>query len=151
MAGTGLSLEFDLEPVRSITANRLYNYAVTVQLAASCICLTYARPDVLEEAIYSFLQQDYSGPKELVILNDYDQQILEFDHPEVRVINLPKRLHTVGEKRNMAVALAAHDLLFVWDDDDIYLPHRLSFLLERFDPKRASSSLTRPGCGTTER
>lgn len=104
--------------------------------AVSCICLTYARPELLEEAIASFLQQDYSGPKELIVLNDYDQQMLAFEHPEVRVVNLPRRLRTVGEKMNMAVALAAHDLLFVWDDDDIYLPHRLTFSVQRFEPEK---------------
>jgi hypothetical protein len=98
----------------------------------SCLCLTYARPALLEEAIYSFLQQEYAGPKELLVLNDYERQQLELDHAEVRVVNLPKRLRTVGEKMNMAVALAAHDLLFVWDDDDVYLPHRLAFSVERF-------------------
>jgi glycosyltransferase involved in cell wall biosynthesis len=102
----------------------------------SCICLTYGRPELLEEAIYSFLQQDYAGPKELIVLNDYDQQLLAFEHPEVRVINLPKRIRTVGEKRNMAVALASHDLLFGWDDDDICLPHRLSLSVERFEPAK---------------
>jgi len=104
--------------------------------AVSCICLTYGRPELLEEAIYSFLHQDYPGPKELLVLNDYAAQTLVFDHPEVRVINLPRRFRTVGEKRNAAVALAAHDLLFVWDDDDIYLPHRLRFSVTHFDPKR---------------
>src|SRR5947208_5700304 len=102
----------------------------------SCICPTYARPEVLEEAIYSFLRQDYPGKKELIILNDYDQQTLAFEHPEVRVINVPTRFRTVGEKRNAAVALASHDLLFVWDDDDIYLPHRLSFSVARFERKK---------------
>ena len=99
----------------------------------SCLCLTYGRVELLEEAIYSFLQQDYAGPKELIVLNDYDQQLLAFEHPEVRVINLPRRARTVGEKRNMAVALASHDLLFPWDDDDICLPHRLSLSVERFE------------------
>jgi glycosyltransferase involved in cell wall biosynthesis len=102
----------------------------------SCICLTYGRPHLLEEAIASFLQQDYAGEKELIVLNDYEQQTLSFAHPEVRVINLPKRVRTVGEKMNMAVALAAHDLLFVWDDDDIYLPHRLTFSVQQFDPEK---------------
>lgn len=106
------------------------------QPAVSCICLTYARPELLEEAIYSFLQQDYSGPKELIIVNDYTEQTLLFDHSEVRVVNLPRRFRTVGEKMNAAVALASHDLLFVWDDDDIYLPHRISFSLEHFEPKK---------------
>lgn len=102
----------------------------------SCICLTYGRPALLEEAIYSFLQQDYRGRKELIVLNDYVDQTLAFSHPEVRVINVPKRFRTVGEKMNAAVALAAHDLLFVWDDDDIYLPHRLTFSIEHFDANK---------------
>ena len=49
------------------------------------------------------------------------------------MVNLPKRLRTVGEKMNLAVSLAAHDLLSVWDDDDIYLPHRLAFSVARLD------------------
>ncbi len=105
---------------------------INLQPSVSCICLTYARPHVLEEAISSFLQQDYPGPKELVVLNDYAEQTLYFDHPEVRIFNLPVRFHTVGEKMNAAVALAQHNLLFVWDDDDIYLPHRLSFSVKHF-------------------
>lgn len=104
--------------------------------AVSCICPTYGRVALLEEAIYSFLQQNYRGRKELIVLNDYNQQQLIFEHPEVRVINLPRRVRTVGEKRNMAVALAAHDLLFLWDDDDICLPHRLSFSVECCEPAK---------------
>lgn len=106
------------------------------QPAVSCICLTYGRPQVLEEAIYAFLLQDYAGRKELLVLNDYEGQTLAFDHPEVQVINVPKRFRTVGEKMNAAVALASHNLLFVWDDDDIYLPHRLTFSLAHFDPRQ---------------
>jgi glycosyltransferase involved in cell wall biosynthesis len=106
------------------------------QPPVSCFCLTYGRPRILEEAIHSYLLQDYAGPKEMIVLNDYADQILAFDHPEVEVINLPKRFRTVGEKMNAAVALASHDLLFVWDDDDIYLPHRLSFSVANFDPAK---------------
>lgn len=98
----------------------------------SCICPTYGRVALLEEAIYAFLQQDYPGPKELIVLNDYDQQTLLFDHPEVRIINLPRRFRSVGEKYKAAVALASHDLLFAWHDDDIYLPHRLSYSVAHF-------------------
>ncbi len=125
----------------------------------SCICLTYGRVELLEEAIHSFLQQDYPGQKELIVLNDYEGQLLEFEHPEVRVINVPKRVRTVGEKRNMAVALASHDLLFGWDDDDICLPHRLSFSVAHFDHKRGffkagsawfwnDGQLSGPACNT---
>jgi len=106
------------------------------QPPVSCFCLTYGRPRLLEEAIHSFLQQDYGGPKEMIVLNDYAGQILELDHPEVQVINLPKRFRTLGEKMNAAVALASHDVLFAWDDDDIYLPHRLRFSVAAFDPAK---------------
>jgi hypothetical protein len=102
--------------------------------AVSCFCVTYGRPRLLEEAIHSFLRQDYAGPREMIVLNDYADQVLGLDHPEVQVINLPRRFRTLGEKMNAAVALASHDLLFPWDDDDIYLPHRLSFSVAHFDP-----------------
>ena len=97
----------------------------------SALCVTYGRPHVLEESIYSFLQQDYQGPKELVILNDFAEQTLRFDHPEVRIINRQERYPSLGDKRNASVELASHDLLFVWDDDDIFLPHRLRYSVEQ--------------------
>jgi glycosyltransferase involved in cell wall biosynthesis len=106
------------------------------QPAVSCICMTYGRPEVLEEAIHSFLLQDYAGRKEMIVLNDYAEQTLLLDHSEVRVVNCPKRFRTVGEKMNAAVALASHDVLFVWDDDDIYLPHRLRFSIEHLDKQK---------------
>ena len=93
----------------------------------SCLCLTYGRPAQLEEAIESFLRQEYAGAKELIVLNDYAEQHLRCDRPDVRVVNIARRFRTVGEKYNAAAALATHDLLFVWDDDDLYLPHRLAF------------------------
>ena len=101
--------------------------------AVSCICPTYGRVELLEESIHSFLLQDYPGPKELIILNDYAQQALIIDHPEVQVINETSPFHSVGDKYNAAVAHAAHDLIFVWHDDDIYLPHRLSYSVCHFD------------------
>ncbi|HYE21092.1 MAG TPA: glycosyltransferase family A protein [Tepidisphaeraceae bacterium] len=102
----------------------------------SAMCLTYGRPELLEEAIQSFLLQDYPGVKEMLVLNDWGAQVLQCDHPEVCVVNVPRRFRTVGEKRNAAAALARHDLLFVWDDDDIYLPHRLSFSVRMLDPAK---------------
>ncbi len=102
----------------------------------SCICPTYGRVALLEEAIESFLRQDYPGPKELIVLNDYPDQTLSFDHPEVRIVNLAQRFASVGEKYQAAVALCSHDLVFVWHDDDIYLPHRLSLSVARFAPRR---------------
>jgi hypothetical protein len=99
----------------------------------SCICPTYDRLELVEEAIFSFLQQDYRGQKELIVINDNPAQTLVFDHPEVKIFNLPWQFRSETEKRNAAVALCSHGLIFMWDVEDIYLPHRLSYSVENFD------------------
>ncbi|ULU25284.1 glycosyltransferase [Dyella terrae] len=92
----------------------------------SCLCLTYGRPFFLEEAIESFLRQEWSGPKELIVVNDHPSQELRYEHDEVLIVNLNRRLRTLGEKRNLSVALAKYDNLLIWDDDDIHLPWRIA-------------------------
>ncbi|HEY6347784.1 MAG TPA: DUF6065 family protein [Candidatus Angelobacter sp.] len=83
----------ELLPNISIWAHRLHNPP-----AVSCICPASERIDLLEEAIYGFLQQDYPGEKELIVLNDWEGQTLACDHPNVYVVNLPRRFHSMGEK-----------------------------------------------------
>jgi glycosyltransferase involved in cell wall biosynthesis len=100
----------------------------------SCICPTYNRPPqyqhLLEEAIASFLRQDYPN-KELIVLNDCPGQELICDEPGVRVVNVAERFASIGDKLNAAVGLARGELIAPWDDDDISLPWRLSLSLER--------------------
>lgn len=100
----------------------------------SCLCLTYRRPRrdqyLLEESIESFLRQTYPN-KELIVLNDCPGQILSCDAPGVRIYNTPNRCNSVGEKRNLAVALARGEVLAPWDDDDISLPWRLELSVAR--------------------
>lgn len=100
----------------------------------SCLCLTYRRPQrdqyLLEEAIESFLRQTYPN-KELIVLNDCPGQILSCEAPGVRIYNVPNRCNSVGEKRNLAVALARGEVLVPWDDDDISLPWRLELSVKR--------------------
>ncbi len=100
----------------------------------SCICPTYGRPPayqhLLEEAIESFLRQTHPN-KELIVLNDCAEQELVCDAPGVRVVNVPDRFPTLGDKYNAAVDLARGNLLAPWEDDDISLPWRLSLSVER--------------------
>jgi glycosyltransferase involved in cell wall biosynthesis len=104
----------------------------------SCMCLTYGRPALLEESIESFIRQEYGGERELIVLNDCAEQRLEmrWSAPQIKIINVAQRFRTVGEKRNACAALASHDVLFVWDDDDIYLPHRLFYSVRMLDPRK---------------
>ncbi len=100
----------------------------------SCICPTYNRPPryqhLLEEAIASFLRQDYPN-KELIVLNDCPGQELICDEPGVRVVNVAERYPSIGDKQNAAVSLARGELIAPWDDDDISLPWRLSLSVAR--------------------
>lgn len=102
----------------------------------SCICLTYNRfPDrgyLLNEAVHSFLSQDLAD-KELVIVNDCPSQKLVFDHPQVLIVNLPRRCRTLGEKYNLAVSMTRGDYIAPWDDDDISLPRRLTFAAQALE------------------
>lgn len=92
----------------------------------TCVCPTFARAYLLEEAIESFLRQDYQGEKELIVCNDFNRQTLKLDIPNVRIINLPTRTTNLGEKRNVTYSYASGDVFLTWGDDDIHLPGRIS-------------------------
>jgi glycosyltransferase involved in cell wall biosynthesis len=98
----------------------------------SCKCITYGRVDLLEESIYSFINQDYLGKKEMIIVNDYPLQKLEFDHPDVKIYNLDYRFETIGAKENFAVSKCSGDIIAVWDDDDIAMPNHLNNIAKYF-------------------
>ena len=94
-----------------------------MKLAA--LCCTYLRPDGLGQLIECFNRQDYPlDQRELVILDDagqYENQSGE----GWRLLSVPNRFRSLGEKRNACAALASPDVegFLVADDDDIYLPH----------------------------
>lgn len=100
----------------------------------SCKCITYGRTNLLEEAVHSFLIQEYNGPKELIIVNDYPLQTLIFNHPEVKVINTDTTFPTIGHKENFALEQCSGDIIAVWDDDDIAMPNHLSNIAKYFTP-----------------
>lgn len=92
---------------------------------ASAIMPTFGRPDLVNESVAMFLDQDYDN-KELIIFNDCAGQRFHFEHPQVTVINQTSRFASLGEKRNACIEQANGEILAVWDDDDVYLPWRLS-------------------------
>jgi len=113
----------------------------------SCFCSVYGRIKCLEEAIQCFLDQDYPGPKELVIVNDLPEQTLYYEHPQIRIYNIKKRFPTLGDKINFAVSRTKGVILVVWDDDDIYLPHHLSIIHDAYDDPEDVGYLIRfSGC-----
>lgn len=92
----------------------------------SCKCITYGRMEMLQEALYSFLQQDYPPDKcEMIIVNDYPLQKLIFNHPQVKIFNLDTTFDTIGAKENFATEQCQGNIICQWDDDDIALPNHL--------------------------
>ena len=93
----------------------------------SCICPTFGRANLLEEAIESFLRQDYLGEKELLILNDADWQTLELDlYENIKLRNCKKRFFDMGSKWNWLIDKAKYNILIPWPSDDIMLPHAIA-------------------------
>jgi glycosyltransferase involved in cell wall biosynthesis len=105
---------------------------VSIKKKISCLCLAYGRPRLLEEAVESFLRQDYPN-KELIIVNDLADQELVYEHPQIKIFNFKERLPTHGEKRNKSVELSSGEILTSWDDDDISLPWRLTQIAKAWD------------------
>jgi glycosyltransferase involved in cell wall biosynthesis len=92
----------------------------------SCKVSTYGRVSFLEEAIESFLRQEFEGKKELVIINDYPLQELVYNHPEIRIINIDMTYPLISQKENFAVSQCKGDIIATFDDDDIAMPWHLS-------------------------
>ncbi len=86
---------------------------------------TFGRTRQLREAVYSALNQDYAGKVDVVVLNDFDQQHIRFDHERVQVVNLRFRCSTLGAKREMMLHMTKSDMVTFLDDDDIMLPWHL--------------------------
>ena len=94
----------------------------------AAICCTYKRPKLLAEAVECFLRQDYPAAKrEMIVLDDADQYENQIGDGW-RIVSLPTRFRTLGEKRNASAALVSPEVeaYCVWDDDDIYLPWHMS-------------------------
>lgn len=94
----------------------------------AAICCTYKRPALLAEAIECFVRQDYPAENRGLIVLDDAGQYGNQRGDGWRVVSLPMRFRTLGEKRNASAALVSPDVdaYCVWDDDDIYLPWHMS-------------------------
>lgn len=113
------------------------NKGWTILPKISCTCITFDRPRLLEEAIQSFLEQDYKGEMEMVILNDQAKVKLKIsdkyqsEKRKIKIYNIEDKAITVGAKRNHCTKLATGLVIFPWDDDDIHFKWRVSMTIDR--------------------
>jgi len=94
--------------------------------------VTYQRPRLLMESLAQIWVQDYTGPLEVVVIDDshesMEDSICEFARcADMHIIyrHLQKR-YTLGGKRNIAALATTADVICIWDDDDIFPNNRIS-------------------------
>lgn len=91
----------------------------------SCIMPTSGRPHFVTKAIRSFSQQNYQNKELIIVYNEESDLATDIDVPTgVRLIKTMAR--SIGAKRNEACKNAGGTILAQWDDDDVYMPDRLS-------------------------
>lgn len=93
-------------------------------MRALVVCPTYGRLPYLGRMLASFLSQTYSD-KTLVIVNDDKNVKLQCNYSNVVCINLDRKI-LLPEKRNIGISLGKYDVYFNLDDDDVFLPKRIS-------------------------
>ena len=96
----------------------------------SWACITYGRPQCVPEIIRMFLEQDYKGKKEFVILNDDPDVNYVFNHPEVRIYNWNHRFNNVRLKNNACVDLCKGEVFMETADDDSWKPHATTMFMD---------------------
>ena len=108
-----------------------------LQPLVSCVMPTANRRCYVAHSIRYFQSQDY-GNKELVILDDGDDSIVDLvpPDPQIRYVRLTGH-RTLGDKRNECVMASRGDLIMHWDDDDWMAPHRISYQVNALLEQRA--------------
>lgn len=88
----------------------------------TAFCPTLNRPELLGRLIKCFENQTYEN-RELIILDD-GNQYENHSGDKWHVVSVPRRFRSLGEKNNVAIALASpdSDAIIKADDDDIYMP-----------------------------
>jgi glycosyltransferase involved in cell wall biosynthesis len=112
----------------------------------SVLTLTYQRPNLLEEAIHSFLIQNQEDC-EMVVINDSEKSKLTFNHPQVKVINVPKRFTSISKKLEWGFTQCKNEFIYRLDDDDLLSPNGLKIAKDfivnnpKYDIYRSSKNI----------
>lgn len=93
----------------------------------ACLCPTYGRPRLVQNALACFLAQDYPADRRQLLILDDAGQIASQSGDNWVVESTAARYPSLPAKYVRLVEMAAGaDVLVVWDDDDVYLPEHIS-------------------------
>ena len=125
----------------------------------SIVTPTYNRAKLIEIAFHNILSTDYPKDRiEWILIEDSDpdtvvpaakEAILKFQisNPTLAVKYIPiQGRMSIGQKRNIAIEHASHDLILFMDDDDHYPPtsfrRRVAWLEKGFNGKDCSNDVS---------
>jgi hypothetical protein len=128
----------------------------------SIITPTYNRKHLIDIAFHNLLASDYPKDKmEWIVIEDNEktphmssEKIIDFQIqvPQIRMKYIPiEGRMTIGEKRNIAIEHASHDIILFMDDDDHYpstsFRRRVAWLLKGMKQGQAGKATI--ACCTT--
>lgn len=100
-----------------------------VRPAVSVVVPTRDRPELLRAAVATIVDQDYAGPVEVVVVYDRStpDRSLEADAPHRRIrVVTNQRTPGLAGARNSGILAASGELVAFCDDDDEWLPGKLT-------------------------
>lgn len=99
----------------------------------SCITPTFGRFHLLKEMYWCWDKQNYQN-KELIIVNDQPNLVINCSDNRVKVLNFNKRFNCLGSKRNVCVDNTHLDTKYIlpFDDDDLFFPDHIKTLVAGF-------------------
>jgi len=95
------------------------------------VCATYGRVPYLSRMLSSFTEQTYDD-KHLVIVNDDKNIELCCDRKDVTILNCNNRIK-LPHKRNMGISIGEYDIIMPLDDDDVFMPDRITNHLRHYE------------------
>lgn len=96
----------------------------------SVIITTRNRPESLQNALQSVIDDEYS-PKEIIIVDDHSDRPVDLaiDYPSLRIIRTEKRCG-VASCRNQGLLASSGEFVAFLDDDDVSYPNKLKTLMD---------------------
>ena len=112
------------------------NAAVVTVPPVTTVVPTHRRPVLMREAVQSIVDQDYPGLIEIIVVFDgCDPELPDIDTGPLRSMRamVNGRVRGLAGARNSGILAAAHEFVAFLDDDDTWLPGKLSAQMPLFD------------------
>lgn len=90
------------------------------------LCPTYRRPDCLQNSIACFEAQEYPAHRRYMLILDDSGELAPCSGNRWHLSVRKQRFHSLPQKYNWMAGLAGYaDVLFIWEDDDVFGPQHI--------------------------